>query len=102
MRLSNERPIIAIDRCHICLYLAHATCGFFGETGQVPTVEVPRQRPRLVRGRFYLCLRVCELFQLNLFKLGMSTWIHFPRSRTLCHAGSTLGKDACRVFARLL
>ncbi|PIK75762.1 hypothetical protein CQW31_25465 [Pseudomonas sp. 382] len=56
MRLSNERPIIAIDRRQIYLYLSPATCGFFGETGQVPTVEVPRQRPRLVRGRFISAL----------------------------------------------
>ncbi|TDJ75604.1 hypothetical protein E2H86_17290 [Pseudomonas putida] len=70
MRLSNERPIIAIDRCHICLYLAHATCGFFGETGQVPTVEVPRQRPRLVRGRF-----ICACALANFPSSPLSNWL---------------------------
>ncbi|TRO33161.1 hypothetical protein EQ845_18360 [Pseudomonas putida] len=57
MRLSNKRPIIAIDRRHVYLYLSHATCGFFGETGQVPTVEVPRQRPRLSARPFFITAR---------------------------------------------
>ncbi|AQW67550.1 hypothetical protein B2J77_04505 [Pseudomonas parafulva] len=58
MRLSNNRPIIAIDRRHVCLYLSSATCGFFGETGQVPTVEVPGNGPANWWGRFVCTTRI--------------------------------------------
>ncbi|HCL53766.1 hypothetical protein DMX01_12345 [Pseudomonas fulva] len=62
MRLSNNRPIIAIDRRHVCLYLSSATCGFFGETGQVPTVEVPGNGPANWWGRFVFAVCItCDI-----------------------------------------
>ena len=60
VRLSDNRPIIAIDRRYICLYLDWAHVASIGETGQVPTVEVPRHGLAPWRGRLnplFCCFR---------------------------------------------